>query len=315
MISALLGMSSWVMAQDSLRLTINLEGFKKNDEVTLYFNDSGYGLEPGAKQLHHTNYLDGPQELVIAFKSKVKRFWMENGDIILTISKSNFWKGSKIEGSKSELLYQSILSADRTERARLLEANIDHAVVIDYMRRHNADLNADDMARIRAKMPSEVNEFAQYHLGIIEIDRSEVLKEGDFMMDFVAMTADDTKVDTKALRGKYLLLDFAGTGCSWCWVTYPQMARDLVHYKNLSVLTFNEDYLIEGWAKRAERRDVSLPWPVLWKAENKEDIFKTYGVNVLPTYLLISPEGKILERWQAGKDKRIIKMLTRYNVE
>lgn len=308
--------ASLASAQDSLRLTINLEGFKKNDKLVLYFNDQGHRLGTEKSQLRHTSYLDGPQEAAVTFKNRIKSFWIENGDIELTISKATLFKqGVKVKGSKSELLNQDIKKANRAERAKLLEANIGHPIVKSYMRRHKPDLEADDIARIREKMPDEINEFAQYHLGMMDIKKSETLKVGDMMMDFVAMTAEDTQVDTKNLRGKYLLLDFAGTSCSWCWVTYPQMAKDLTGYENLNVLTFNEDYLVERWKKLAEKREIDLPWPVLWKAENKEDIFKSYGVNVLPTYLLVSPEGKILEYWRGGKEKKITKKLDKYGID
>jgi hypothetical protein len=93
------------------------------------------------------------------------------------------------------------------------------------------------------------------------------------------------------------------------------MAETLVEYKNLQVLTFNEDYNFKGWQNLADKRNIKLPWPVLWEAENKQEILTSYGINVLPTYLLISPEGIILERWQGGKDEKIEKKLEKHGVE
>ena len=92
------------------------------------------------------------------------------------------------------------------------------------------------------------------------------------------------------------------------------MSKTLVNYKNLQTFTFNLDFRHSQWQKIATQRNIELPWPVLWKAENKQEIIDRYGINVLPTYYLISPDGTILDRWQAGKVEKLIRKLEQHKV-
>jgi len=309
-----LGLPAFTWAQDSLRLTIHLEGFKKSDKVYLHFNEQNYILSTDRDSLSHTNYVAVPHAAYVTYKKTDHEWWIENGDITLSISKENFKSGVMVSGSKSEELHQAMKKANRAERASLIEANIDHPLAQSYMKAPRPDLHAEDIKRIRQKMPDHVNEHARYHVWGINIKKDEVLKEGDRIMDFVAQTSKDKVVDTKSFRGKFLLLDFGSTTCGYCWKAYPAMAEELMHYEDLQVLTINKDYRVEVWEKHARKREIFLPWPVLWKAENKREIFEKYGINVLPTYVLISPEGEILEYWRVGNDKKFSKMLEKHGV-
>lgn len=307
--------SSSIYAQDSLRLTFKLDGFKEKDRLTISLSEGGYRIPTDKKELTITRKLKSPESVAIIYKSRVQSFWIDNNDIEVTISKSNFKKGIEVKGSPSEELWQLIISSPKEKRAQILAKYIDGEVAQSYLAGNSNALLPEDKERLLAMSGSETVDYAKYNVSLLGLDTKGKLKAGDPMMDFSASTIDNESISTENLRGKYILLDFAGTGCGWCWITYPQMAKTLVQYKNLQVLTINQDYAHEKWQKIADNKQVDLPWPVLWKSENKQEIFETYGVQVLPTYYLISPEGMILERWQGGKDERIERLLEKHGIE
>lgn len=235
-----------VVAQDSLRLTIRLEGFKKNDQLSIRIGGSGYNIPTSESEFKGIPiHLDKPQTGIVLFKNRFKSFWLENGDMELFISKSRFPENVKISGSKSEELWNTVLAANQDERAKILEKNIDHPVVNSYMMNSRPNLKPADLDRIRNMMSVEVNDFAKYNVTIFRYDKKEAVKKGDQLFDFVARTLNDEVIDTKALRGSYVLLDFAGTGCGYCWLSYPKMQELIPNYENLKVITFNNDYFID----------------------------------------------------------------------
>ena len=301
-------------AQDSLRLTLKLDGFKEKDRLTISLSEGGYRIPTDKEELTITRKLKSPEPVAIIYKSRVQSFWIDNNDIEVTISKSDFKKGIEVKGSPSERLWQQIISTPKEKRAQILEQHIDGKVAQSYLAGNSDDLLPEDKKRLLGMSGSETVDYTKYNVSLIGLDTKGKLKAGDPMMDFTASTIDNQITSTKDLRGKYILLDFAGTGCGWCWITYPQMAETLVQYKDLQVLTINQDYEHEKWQKIADSKKVDLPWPILWKAENKQEIFETYGVQVLPTYYLISPQGIILERWQGGKDERIERRLAKHSI-
>ncbi|WP_268123389.1 TlpA family protein disulfide reductase [Roseivirga pacifica] len=301
-------------AQDSLRLTLKLEGFKEKDKLLIAFSEGTYNLPTEKEELTVVRKLEAPESMAIYYKSRYQLFWADNNDINVTISKSGFKKGLDVQGSPSEDLWQKIVKAPKEERAKLLEENINTKMAQAYLASRSNKLLPKDKERLLALSNAETNDLAKYDVSMAR-NISNTLKEGDQMMDFFASTIDGQETSTEDLRGKYILLDFAGTSCGWCWVEYPAMSQSLVKYQNLQTLTFNIDFRHEDWQKTADRREIDLPWPVLWKAENKQEIINRYGIDVLPTYYLISPDGIILERWQAGKVEKTIRKLKRYGVE
>ncbi|PWL31256.1 TlpA disulfide reductase family protein [uncultured Roseivirga sp.] len=301
-------------AQDSLRLTFKLEGFKAKDQLSIAFSEGQFLLPTEKEELTISRKLESPEPMAILYKSKYKSLWIDNNDITVTISKSGFKNGIDVQGSPAEDLWQQIVKAPKDERAKILEENIDTKMAQSYLSSRSNKLFPEDQERLLAMSNPKTNDLAKYNISLLGLDVSERLKEGDSMMDFIASTIDNQVTSTEDLRGKFILLDFAGTGCGWCWVEYPNMVKSLEKYENLQVLTINEDFSHERWRKMAEQRDINLPWPVLWKAENKKEIFAKYGIQVLPTHYLISPEGIILERWQGAKDNKLERVLQKHKV-
>ena len=301
-------------AQDSLRLTFKLDGFKTKDQLSISFSEGQFLLPTEKEEVTIVRKLVGPESMAIIYKSRFKSLWIDNNDITVTISKSGFKNGIDVQGSPAEDLWQQIVKAPKEERAKILEENIKTKMAQSYLASSSDRLLPEDQKRLLAMSNPKTNDLAKYNISLLGLDVSERLKEGDPMMDFIASTIDDQQTSTEDLRGKYILLDFAGTGCGWCWVEYPNMVKSLEKYENLQVLTINEDFSHERWRKMAEQRDINLPWPVLWKAENKKEIFAKYGIQVLPTHYLISPEGIILERWQGEKDNKLERALEKHKV-
>lgn len=301
-------------AQDSLRLTLDLDGFNTKDEVYLILGDTAYKIDTSQDSFQLNRSIKEPRMAMIRFKSRAQTFWVENGEITVEVPKRGFIGGVKVSGSSSQSLWEEILKAPKDERAKILEENIDTKMAQSYLSSRSNKLFPEDQERLLAMSNPKTNDLAKYSISLLGLDVSERLKEGDPMMDFIASTIDDQQTSTEDLRGKFILLDFAGTGCGWCWVEYPNMVESLEKYENLEVLTINQDFAHEQWQKRADQKNIKLPWPVLWKAENKKEILAKYGIQVLPTHYLISPEGIILERWQGAKDNKLERALEKHKV-
>ena len=89
-----------------------------------------------------------------------------------------------------------------------------------------------------------------------------------------------------SLRGKYVMLDFWGSWCGACIKSFPHLkAFYEQHRDKLEVIGIA--------CKRHE-----LPWLHVLNGEGTNDVAALYGVQAYPTYVLIAPDGKILQ-WMA----------------
>lgn len=120
-------------AQDSLRLTIKLDGFKDKNELRIAFSEGQFNFPTDKEEVTLIRKLNGPELMSFYYKNKYQSFWIENNDIEVYIPKSGFAGGVVATGSTSQALWDSILEASQEEKARILEENIDSKVVLSYI--------------------------------------------------------------------------------------------------------------------------------------------------------------------------------------
>jgi thiol-disulfide isomerase/thioredoxin len=98
------------------------------------------------------------------------------------------------------------------------------------------------------------------------------------------------------LNGKYVLIDFWGTWCGPCIAEMPKVKAYQEKYKNdLVVLGINsgdtkikmEEYVIAN----------NYNWTQLLAGNGDDDLVLQFNVTGFPTKFIISPEGKILNRF------------------
>jgi len=127
----------------------------------------------------------------------------------------------------------------------------------------------------------------------------EVPAEGEQMVDVVAQDLEGNPHSLMALReeGKYLLLDFWSLGCGPCILAAPELRAMQAKYPDqLKIIGFNVDTKQEWWAEATERD--SITWTNLSDMKGTfGGAAVTYGVQGLPTYVLIDPEGKVALRF------------------
>lgn len=300
--------------KDTVDLTIYLDGFNKKDKVYMFIDDKSYEIYTNEAQKRANISLKASQLAQVSYKNKVKTFWFDKGELKLYISKSGFLKKTRLEGSKSQDLHEKILGATGEEKITLIEANIANPVVKNYMSYFSQTIPDEDKDRLIKLLPKSVGEYANYNIRRVKVDKENLVKRGDKIFDFKASTIDDQIINTEELRGTYILLDFASTRCGPCWDSYPYIKDLLSKANNLNVLTLVQDYSHETWHKVSENREISFTWAVLWKAENKREIFERYGVQGWPYYVLVAPDGTVAETLYSGNNKRLINMMKKYEL-
>lgn len=120
-----------------------------------------------------------------------------------------------------------------------------------------------------------------------------ILKKGDQFHDFSAKDLLGNTYQLSSFKGKYILLDFVETYCAPCVEAASDLAILSKKYKELQVISF----YVEQDAKIMQAGlDRDRPtWPAIWDGKGTQsEISLKYGVNGFPTFVLISPEGKII---------------------
>ena len=101
-------------------------------------------------------------------------------------------------------------------------------------------------------------------------------------------------LELKNLRGKYVVLDFWGSWCTWCIKGFPKLKEYYAKYKDrLEIVGIDCNDTAEKWAAAVKKHNV--PWLHVRSEDGiAEQIFRVQGY---PYKVLVSPEGVVLNAY------------------
>jgi peroxiredoxin len=137
------------------------------------------------------------------------------------------------------------------------------------------------------------NVYVQYMSERIEVE--ENVKLGIQAPDFNLSDENGIIYSKAKFRGKYLLLTFTASWCTWCKKETPYLKSAYEHFgkEKLNILTVNLDKTRELWID--DMKNYPLPWPVVCDLMAFDGPTpKSYAIFAIPRIFLINPEGIIV---------------------
>ena len=128
-----------------------------------------------------------------------------------------------------------------------------------------------------------------------------VVKIGDDMVDAKLLDLDGNKKSlSDFMSNKYLLLNFGG-GCSYFKASLPEMREvSEINHENLTLIIIYID-VKSRWKEAVA--EYNMPGINLYDPKTVRGLaYKYSGDFGIPYYVIISPEGKIIDRWYGFSD-------------
>lgn len=299
------------------KVTIKQSGFNPEDFMRVTIGNKVVEINNEGETLFEGDIdLSKPTKGMVILKTgRYSAFYLEKGATEVTVYKKGYPASLEVPGSKSHQVYHAVHHAKNkkafvSNTLKYIDDPI--ALTVFNSRFKSKKLDRADLEKVYNATAEDLKPYlnnVKAFMNTMDLAKIEV---GGQIIDFTAADKDDEYFDTNKYRGKYLLLDFAATGCGPCWAGYPDMVEQASKYENLQVLTYNEDNAIEAWQNIAAQRNVTLDWPVLWKGENKLEVFELYKVEGWPLHYLISPTGEVLESWFGSGGDTLEKKLQKH---
>lgn len=130
---------------------------------------------------------------------------------------------------------------------------------------------------------------------------------GDYINLQLADINEEQHTISEYVGSKWLLLDFSDYYCGYCHALCPTLKYLHKTYGDgLQLVTISNDEK-KDFAKMVEEDEI------IWPAFYNQEAYSKYGINGRPTFILISPEGKIVDRCQGANVNWLFKTFLKHS--
>jgi thiol-disulfide isomerase/thioredoxin len=128
---------------------------------------------------------------------------------------------------------------------------------------------------------------------------------GSKVLDFTLTSVDDKAITLSECYAKsFVLLDFWASWCGPCIREIPELQKlHSQHIDRLQIISISVDESKAQWQDAIAKYEISQ-WPQLIASNNEEYYFAeqgnisfAYGVEQIPSFILINKNGIIVGRW------------------
>lgn len=122
---------------------------------------------------------------------------------------------------------------------------------------------------------------------------------GVFAPDFTLKDIHGKPFTLSSLHGRYVIIDFWGSWCSWCIKGFPEMKRYYEKYNGkFEILGVDCRDTEEKWKEAVKKYE--LPWLHVYNPKSST-VLSDYAIQGFPTKIIIGPDGRIVKTF-AGEN-------------
>ena len=137
-----------------------------------------------------------------------------------------------------------------------------------------------------------------------ELTQKKGTQIGQKAYNFLLNDIDEKKYQLSDYQGKYVLIEFSASWCSWCKKEIPFLKKMYEEHKDndqFAMFTINLDNKREKWVNDVKK--LNLLWPVISDLKAfKGKVAKAYNIHGIPMIYLIDPQGNIIEKSLRGEE-------------
>lgn len=163
----------------------------------------------------------------------------------------------------------------------------------------------EDVQQLYNRLDAAQKETSEGKSVYLALNPPTVVKAGEEAVDADMYDLEGKVHHLAEFRGKYVLLDFWSRGCGPCIMSQPELKEISERYKDsLEVVSLSIENR-KGWEEASKSH--AMTWNNWNDLEETNGLYARYGVIGIPHFVLISPEGKVIDSW-SGYGKGLLKL-------
>ena len=204
--------------------------------------------------------------------------------------------------------YKAIFPEWSAMAVKFINSHPDYAIIPNII--DKLAYSGYDASAIELLCKNISDEQRQSALGELMSIRCEIAKSncgivGSKALDFTLTSVDDKAITLSECYAKsFVLLDFWASWCGPCIREIPELQKlHSQHIDRLQIISISVDESKAQWQDAIAKYEISQ-WPQLIASNNEEYYFAeqgnisfAYGVEQIPSFILINKNGIIVGRW------------------
>lgn len=167
---------------------------------------------------------------------------------------------------------------------------------------HKDDIPKDSVRLIFDQYNDELKQ-SKYGRVVKLYLESNHIEKGDPFLNFEGINqfGEETNLADIREENKFLLINYTSAYCGYSIRATDELKEIHNQYqKFMKIVNFSADTQKKDWLYSIERDENE--WPSLWDGQGRySESAIRYNFSVTPTFLLISPDGNIVDRWVGYK--------------
>ena len=224
------------------------------------------------------------------FTSESDKDWVAKYYLLETVCK--YYKEDSSQVPDLEMIYKSAI----TEAKKIKEPGV-RRIMIQYLAKSAVDRTNDISFLNWLQNTLKTQSETQYYNSIIS-SRIQVLKiapKGHPALVFDAEDKDGRTFSLTNYKGRYIYIDVWATWCIPCKKQIPYLEKLKKKYegKPIDLISISQDKSIDAW-KRFINKSKTTSDQFISNPDLKKSINNVYLIRFIPSFILIDPNGNIL---------------------
>lgn len=184
-----------------------------------------------------------------------------------------------------EVLFTATDEADLTKKIENFRSNV--------MNRLASNLNADFVTKVKESTEKNIKGITEYLKSSLEVKKLN----GSVSPTFAYENVEGKIIKLEDFKGKYVYVDVWATWCGPCRAEIPHLKKveEAFHGKNIEFVSISVDVLKdkEKWKKFVAEKQLGGV-QVFADKDWRSDFVTGYKIQGIPRFILIGPDGKIV---------------------
>lgn len=224
----------------------------------------------------------------------------------------------RMEKIKEEM--EPYAEQSKAETLAFFRAHPQSYITASYLRFYTSDMKADTLQQYYDRLPPQIKQGETGKELASTLARLKKGSPGSMAAGFNTKDINGQPLSLSDYKGKYVLIDFWASWCVPCRAGNPHLKELYNQYKDKGfeiIGVADNDSSPDEWKKAVEKDGIGI-WKHILRGFDMEklkqseydrstpqpnDISDKYGIQSLPTQVLIDPSGLIIARYGGGGEE------------